>query len=495
MIPPNSHTESNQYLEALQDQNPWQRLNRVPGTLAWPVRRPIADHLWETLLSPPPSRYQVVLGPRRVGKTVAMYQTIQRLMDKGIPANRLWFLRLDHPLLMHYELNGWAKALIRRFDGTNENPLYLFLDEVNYSRNWDKWLKSFHDEQWPLRIVATSSAAASLQNRTVESGIGRWSEQFLMPYSFQEYLVLSGKEAALAPPQSPDLFGALLETIAAGPDTRLMESDLRVFLLIGGFPELIRNIDDDNYEKLVDSLLRSQQVLRSEAVQRVAGMDIPQVFDIRQPLTLERLVYVLANQICQQASTSSLSRDLEIARPTVENYINYLEKSYLLFTAPNYSRSEAAVQRRGKKVYFVDGAVRNAALQRGVAPLSDSREMGFLLENAVATHLYALSKQSDGRLYYWRDNQVEVDFVYTGGGPPIAFEVAKSQHNLRGLHQIQQRFPETKGRCFLVTAESNTYEPPEAATDGIGRIPMTAFLLTMGHLTNRALRLRLGVAT
>lgn len=478
-----------EYLEALQQQNPWGRMGKVPEALAKQVRRPLADALWEAILSTP--RYQVVLGPRRVGKTVAMYQTIDRLITHGIDPSRLWFLRLDHPLLMHYELGGWAKSLIRMFNGSAESPLYLFLDEVNYAKSWDKWLKTFYDEHWPVRVVATSSSTAALSNRTIESGIGRWTEQYLTPYSFSEYLSLAHGEPITS---AGDLnFLTTLRSLGENPARMEGRHDaLRQFLLVGGFPELLQSAA--SRDDLEGELLRSQQVLRSEAVQRVAGMDIPQAFDIKNPLILERLLYVLAGQMCGLVNISKLSTDLELARQTIHQYMRYLEQAYLIFTLPNYSANEESVQRKGRKVFFIDGAVRNAALQRGLAPMHDAREWGYLLENAVASHLHALALQSGGRLFHWRDGTDEVDFVYAESDQPLAFEVAKGEHSLSGLRAIQKRFPSLEGRCFLVSAESMVFEMPEDSQEGIGRIPLSSFLVVCGRQTIGAMRRRMGLS-
>lgn len=476
------------YFDALRDQNPWDKTGVVPEEFAKPSRRPLADALWKSMLQTP-YRHQVVLGPRRVGKTVGLYQTIDNLIKNGIAPNRLWFLRLDHPLLMHYELGPWAKSLIRNYRGTPESPLFLFLDEVNYSKNWDKWLKTFFDERWPLRVVATSSSTAALRGRTVESGIGRWSEQFLTPYTFFEFQRLI-KASVDAPSPDLDFFVTLRDAIESRAGVEPSTNDaLRTFLLIGGFPELLTAYGSSDTES---ALLRSQQVLRSEAVQRVAGMDIPQVFDVKNPLILERLLYVLAGQMCGLMNVSNLSTQMELARQTVHTYIDYLEKAFLIFTLPNYSSNEEKIHRKGRKVYFVDGAVRNAALQRGVAPMNDSGEWGHLIENAAASHLHALSLQSGGRLFHWREGEVEVDLVYSESDNPIAFEVAKGSHSLSGLRAVQGRYPKLRNRCFLVSADSPLFSLPEENQDGIGRIPLTTFLFTVGRQMTASLAQRLG---
>src|ERR1039458_674030 len=90
-------------------------------------------------------------------------------------------------------------------------------------------------------------------------------------------------------------------------------------------------------------------------------------------------------------SPRKMAGQLGLAEPTVQNYLSYLERSYVLFTLSNYSGSEISRQRRGRKLYFYDGAVRNAALERGLGPLQNLVEMGQLYENMAASHLYCLS--------------------------------------------------------------------------------------------------------
>jgi predicted AAA+ superfamily ATPase len=475
--------------QVLVEQNPWQVDGRVPEAWAREVERPLARSLWKLIERDTPHRFQLVLGPRRVGKTTAMYQTVRHLLANHVPPRRVWWLRLDHPLLMNVPMGQLVRSATKT--ATPESPIYLFLDEITYADQWDLWLKTFYDESWPIRIVGTSSATAALRDRRLESGVGRWEEQYLSPYSFKEYLELRG---ATIPPWQ---IGAnLAETLNAWfedshPVAELAD-DRRRFILIGGFPELLlsHQVTDATDEKTL--LLQSQRTLRSDAVERAIYKDIPQTFGLDNPMMLERLLYTLAGQFTGILSPTTIGQTLGLSQPTFDRYLSYLERAFLVFTLVNYSGSEGAKQKRGRKLYFVDGAVRNAALQRGVGPLSDSTEMGLLFENLVASHLHSLGQQSQVRLYYWRDKDDEIDLVYDHPDAPLAFEIASSgSHSRAGIRAFIERFPRFRNRCYLV-APGVAPKPAGQGSDGIGFLPLDVLLLAISSQTERELAARLG---
>ncbi len=489
-MPPTWNPSSSDYVDLLQGQNPWHEIGKVPESLCWPKRRALAEGLWRSLARGA-NRFQLILGPRRVGKTVTLYQTTQSLLSNGVRPLRVWHMNMQSPLLMHFDLGTWIQTILRSYRSDPGETLYFLIDEIDYTAHWDRWLKTMFDERWPIQVVATSSSIAALRSRTVESGIGRWSELFLTPYSFAEFLDLVHDfkcplEAAPTLEETIRLYGAV------GRQTSDMSETRRRFLVVGGFPELIQSADL-RAEDVQSALIRSQRTLQSEAVQRVAGMDLPQVFDIRHPIILERLLYILSQQMTGLINVSNLAKSLEITRATTHQYIAYLEKAFLIFTLPNYSAREESIQRKGRKVYFVDGAVRNAALQRGLAPLSDPAEMGFLIENAAASHLYALSLQEGSRVFHWRKGKREVDLIYGHLADPIAFEITTKQgHALAGLRSLIDEYPRFSGRAYLVSsAPATTFIPPEESTDGVGRIPFDTFLLAVSVQTRKALHDRL----
>lgn len=476
------------YSRVFREQNPWhQRPHSVPEKLAYQIERPIVDVLARELLDPTRSRLSVLLGPRRVGKTVSMYQTVRRLMRAGITPGRLWWLHMAHPLLTRLQLGELVRLVLEASGATDDNPVFLFVDEITYARDWALWLKTIHDERWPVRLLGTSSAAAALRQQRQESGVGRWDEHYLSPYLFDEFLGLVDQRPEV--PTGSTLGETIRLCLAEAPNLPDLSSRRRRYMLMGGFPELLlrgrqRELSDVSTDDDASLLIESQRTLGADAVQRAIYMDIPQVFGIDNPMVLERLLYVLGGQITGIMSPTSICQELDgLSQPTFDRYVSYLERSFLIFTIQNYAATEAGKQKRGRKLFFVDGAVRNAALQRGIAPLNDTAEMGLLLENLVAAHLHALGQQTSVRVHYWRDRrQQELDLIYDHPTDPIAIEVGSSiAHPRQGVRAFLQTFGRRFGGRTFIAAPDAPIQSPEHNSDGIGSLPLDLLLVMAGR--------------
>ena len=210
-------------------------------------------------------------------------------------------------------------------------------------------------------------------------------------------------------------------------------------------------------------------------------------------MNLERLLYLLASDVTGILSPTRLSRELGIAQPTLDRYISFLEQAYLVFTLSNYSGSEHSIQRRGRKLYFTDCAVRNAALQRGLAPLQSPEEQGLLLENLVAASVRVLALHAGVRLHHWRDGSLEVDLIYDDPRQPVAFEIASSpNHHRKGLTALLDRFDQLRGHSYLVAPHAAVL-PAGSSTSGIGTLPLDVFLRVVGQQARLAMIERFGV--
>ncbi|WP_419946992.1 ATP-binding protein [Candidatus Poriferisodalis sp.] len=502
-----------QRLRLLSDQNPWHRTGAVPAALAPPTERPLARVLWRSMLADGLLRWHVILGPRRVGKTTVLYQTVAHLLAARIERHRIWWLRLDHPLLMDVPLGEIVQSILAfarssgRRGASPEQPIFLFLDEVTYADDWDLWLKTFHDERWPVRIAATSSASAALRRRRQDSGVGRWREVSLAPCLVSEAMRFVASPAEQSRPERP-LGSSLadeLRQLEEGTTSDFASSEAaRMLMLVGGFPELLLHAGQARVPReygpvadegpFTDALIAAQLSLREDSVERAVYKDIPQAFQIDNPMMLERLLYVLAGQVAQLLSPSNIAAGLRLSEATIERYLAYLEAAFIVFTLPNYAGSEAKVQRRGRKIYFMDSAVRSAVLQRGLAPLRYPGEAGHLIENMAASTLHSLATQAGARLYHWREGRHEVDLVYDDLRGPLAFEITSTAlHDLSGLRALIRRHDRFAGNAYLVGRDLPVGHPTDAS-DGIGTLPWDVYLTTVSRLAESAMMTRLGAA-
>ena len=494
------------------EQNPWWKKQDVPEHLAPPTERPLAKHLWKNILSPYLRRHFIILGPRRVGKTTVMYQTVRHLLKNKVNPSKIQWVRLDHPMLISLSLGDITKQAIGLSKATKDQPLYLFLDELVYAKDWDIWLKTFYDEHWPVVIIASSSATAALQ-KNKESGVGRWEDLHLPPYLLTELLQLYNKDEHILIPKDKkqthlhDKIKYLTQNLTY---TQMnFEKERKLLMSYGGFPELLvekqkheqisnmitfstennkkQNQEQINQEQIKQILenaffKKTQQILRSDAIDKAIYKDIPQSYNISNPIALEKILYTLAGRIAGILSSRSLSSDIsDISVSTVEHYLNYLIQTYLVFTLSNYDKNEGDTQRRQKKVYFFDVAIRNAALLREQKQIFDApSELGIIQENLVACHLYHLATQSNNRLYHWKRGTSEVDFVYDDSNQPLAFEIGSSaNHSKKGIKKFIQENPKFKNKVYYVAPDIE-FTSPETNPEGYGMLPLDLLLLSIG---------------
>ncbi len=496
----------------IKEQNPWWKNSTLPRHFVPPTERALAKFLWKHILSAHFNRHVVILGPRRVGKTTVMYQTVRHLLKNNIQPEKIQWIRLDHPVLMSVDLGTLVRDAIKLSQATLKDPLYLFLDELIYADKWNLWLKTFYDEHWPVRIVASSSATAALQ-KGKESGVGRWEEIYLTPYFLKELLQLYEKDPVPLSLRTKKecLYDIIKYLVKSFSHTSMnFYKERRQVISFGGFPEfltetrkqynlLLKSLKNEDKitikKKLLDMensyFYRTQQTLRSDAIERAIYKDIPQSYRVDNPLILEKLLYTLAEQITGLLSVKNINKDIsQVSLATLERYLNYLCQAYIVFTLPNYASNERSIQRRQRKSYFVDIAVRNAALWKDKKKIFDnSLEFGKLQENLVASHLHYLGKQTGIRLYHWRRGKYEVDLIYDDPVQPLALEIGTSaKHSYSGFKKFLMENPKFKNRCYYVAPDLQFFSAKESPS-GVGRLPLDLLLMAIGLNQEQSLAL------
>ena len=110
-------------------------------------------------------RSVILLGPRRVGKTVMILQLIGQLLEQGVPKCNILYVSLDRPLYNGVTLEKIVQQHLALNAETRGKPFWFFFDEIQYLKNWEGELKSLTDLYEDCKFVASGSAAAALRRR------------------------------------------------------------------------------------------------------------------------------------------------------------------------------------------------------------------------------------------------------------------------------------------------------------------------------------------
>jgi uncharacterized protein len=380
--------------------NPWWKKESIPDLPLW--KRSAFYELLNWVVKPPTHRAVMLSGPRQVGKTTLLLQTIDQLIKNGVPPANILYATFDHPIFKLSGLDAVLEAW-RELEPKADGPEYLFLDEAQFIRNFGTWTKHQIDFFKQRRIVFTGSAMP-LVNSGEESGVGRWFTLQISTLSFYEYLQIKKVSLPNIPKisQITDLFKASNSEIHhISTVTQALIGHFHEYLVRGGFPQTA----------LVESIPQAQRLLREDIIDKVLKRDMTAIFGVRRVLELEQTFIYLCMHDGGVQDLQTLSSNLGITKPTVQNFINLLELTHLLYKLPPYGYGKEILRAR-YKLYLADPAIAPAILMKGKTILEDSKALGMSVETAVFSHLKAHSATNHARFSYWKDpRNKELDLV------------------------------------------------------------------------------------
>ena len=458
-------------LKVLSGTNPWWKTGTVPDCFARPIKRFAYYEGMKILLHPDIRRMALLTGTRRVGKTTAMYQMIERLLRQGTAPERIVYISFDHPLLKLCRFDAILDAYRQNIYPNDD--IYYFFDEIQYAADWDTWLKTLYDTNPQCRAVATGSASPILADRANESGVGRWSILPIPTLSFYEYCTLLGVEA----PELPDMHPSDLREFTPqeqGMTFQKLAPLLRHFnryLTVGGFPELALSSDE----------FYAQRVMREDVVDKVLKRDIPSLYNIRSAVDLEKIFLYLCYHSSSIISLETISRELGgVSRPTVEKYIQYLESANLIYVSKPIGLGGKKILKAQPKIYIADAAIRNAVIMQEDV-LTNPTEMGVMVETAVYKHIKAFYSRLGADVGYSRAHgkNGEIDVVVDGPGRRILVEVKYREQYSFGSGLMVSEAGKAESALLITRREADF--GPLASNPDIYRIPAYAFLYLLGH--------------
>lgn len=469
-------TTKEQIIKVLKAFNPWWSTGSVHPDFAKKYRRFAYYEAIKRLDDTELRRTVVLTGTRRVGKTTIQYQMIDALLKRGVSPQKIVFISLDHPMLKLSGLNDILECYHENIWA--EQDCYYFFDEIQYASDWDKWLKTIYDMQPETQVVATGSASPALIKGSAESGAGRWSIIQVPTLSFYEYCALLGvKVPDLGPEMRPTAFARMTQRERTVVMLKLepVQNHFMRYLRVGGFPELALASND----------LMAQQIMREDVVDKVLKRDLPSLYNIRSATELERIFLYLCNVSSEIVSFAAIAKELDgVSRPTVENYIKYLESAnliYLSYPVEIRGRKPLKVQ---PKIYIADAAIRNAVLMDDDM-LTNPIELGKMVETAVYKHIAAFYYQKATRVGYYRggkrDKEIDVVVDYPNIDN-ILIEVKYREQAPIADDDAICELCDTACAAIVVTKRADDYGTHHAPNGGeMIRIPAFAFLYLLGN--------------
>jgi uncharacterized protein len=331
----------------------------------------------------------LLFGPRQSGKSTL----VERLLYEQ---HKPWLYLNGDEADVRELLTDTTSTRLKTITGNHQ---IVFIDEAQRIPNIGLTLKLFTDQLKDIQVIATGSSAFELSSQVNEPLTGRKYEFMLYPLSFSEMVQHHGLLA----------------------EKRLLEHRL----VYGYYPEIV-----------------TKQTVSLELLKLLAGSylykDLLMLEQIKKPVLLEKLLKSLALQTGSEISYHELGQMVGADKGTVEKYIDLLEKTFVVFRLPAFSRNVRNEIKKGKKVYFYDCGVRNAVINN-FTPVASRSDIGALWENYLMAERmkYLRYNNMNVEQYFWRTTQQqEIDLIEDAGGQLTAYE-------FKWNDKTKVRFPQT----------------------------------------------------
>lgn len=386
-------------LERLRYENPWWINKQVPEYYSSMVKRLYFSLFYPFVAEINIRRALVLMGPRRVGKTVMLFHSIQQLLSENVSPHKIFFIGIDNPIYMHLSLDDILSLCKESLHLDNLNGCYVFFDEVQYLRDWERHLKVLVDSYPKTKFIVSGSAAAALRRNSTESGAGRFTDFMLPPLTFQEYIHLRNMNHLIF--DGSIMYGERQVPYCLTHDVKALNNEFMNYLNFGGYPEVVLS------EKIQSDMGR---YVKSDIVDKVLLRDLPSIYGIRDVQELNRFFAYIAYNTGSEFSYETMSKDSGIQKDTLKKYLEYLEAAFLIKVLNRVDVNAKRLKRvTSFKVYLTNPSLRTALF----SPISETdSEMGNMVETALLSQ-WMHREKLDLTYARWKDgrSEGEVDLV------------------------------------------------------------------------------------
>ncbi len=380
-----------QVLDRLKFENPWWQTTRIDEFYNKMKRREYFHLLFPLVVERRVKRAVVLMGPRRVGKTVLLFHCIEKLLSEDVNPKNICYFSIETPLYNGIALEELLNLFLELNNKKSSEETYVFFDEIQYLKDWELHLKSLVDSYHNIKFVVSGSAAAALKLKSQESGAGRFTEFILPPLTFHEFLSLTNNENLIDKYDNED------RKIYKVKDVNKLNQKFLDYINFGGYPEL-------SLSEAIQS--DPGRYIRNDIIDKVLMRDLPSLYGINDVQELNSLFTYIAYNSGNEMSLEGISQNSGVAKNTIKKYITYLEAAFLIKVIHRIDQNGKKFKRANFfKIYLTNPSLRSALF----SPIDKNDKF---MGNMVETAIFAQWQHSqDASLYYARWNSGEIDIV------------------------------------------------------------------------------------
>lgn len=392
------------------------------------IKRTVEDKALSCLENP---RALFILGARQVGKTYLLKHLIE-----VVGKERSIYFDLENQEQLRGLSGDVTKVLayIRQHQNPVQGKTYLFIDEIQYYKDFSRSIKYLVDHYSDeFKLVLTGSSSLLIKKSFSESLVGRKDILELYPLSFSEYCRfvdeswLADQTLTLDPAEYHKL----------GVDKEKLKRLIADYIVFGAYPQIV--LARNKTEKI--ELLR-------DTINSYILKDVKNLFRIEKIDQFNDLIRYLAVNLGKELNIQAISKTVGLYRDTVQNHLIALSEAYIINQVKPLYRNLNTEIRKMPKVYFVDTGVRNAILNN-FNTLDMQADRGEQFENFIFNQLF-LSRNITAEIRFWKTrNGQEIDFILLEEDRITAYEVKYGVSHKNHFSAFQAAYP--KSVCKLVS--------------------------------------------
>ncbi|UCD85884.1 MAG: ATP-binding protein [Deltaproteobacteria bacterium] len=445
----------------------------------------------------------IIRGPRQVGKTIWIKQHIASLIrDSKVNPRSISYLSCDTMTAgTRRELGRAIRELIgimRDFGNS-----YIFLDEINFVRDWEYEIKALSDQGLLSKVVllVTGSSPGAIKHKAETlPGRGVSGNEFLLkPLSFREFVLqtsprIGGHTADQNKKDSLNrLHGVLTDTIGSldelpklyksaniiFPYKEELDDLMGIYMQTGGFP---RPINEFLTQKYIPGKGEKMDRRSFEDIVRVVLGDIQR--SGKGEGIAKQVLSAISKKLGSRYSYIKLAKSTEegVKQPTVTDYAEHLADCFILnlLFCIDLQKKEARLK-ADKKIYFADPFILHSveswlkgrdAEEVSMEYIQDNTALSRLAELLVCQHLAALreipiQRETSTFLWFYYDARREIDFIFRNQkenllGIEVKYQASPSEKDIRKIQGINE---------YIVLTKDEIRD-----TEGIMMFPLSVFL-------------------